>query len=261
MAVGWMMRSLTAGLLALALAAPLPAAAEDGYDLWLRYAPLADDRRQRAAGRFRRVVTTEQSPATTVAVDELRRGLSGLFGEPVAASSSSNGDRDGTVVLGTPESLNDIGLSVEIASDHRDAFAVVSRTLGGDRLTLVAGHSDVAQLYGAFALLRYLAGHGDPDRIDLESAPRIDHRLLNHWDNLDRTVERGYAGQSLWDWTTLPEYRDRRYTDYARANASIGINGTVLNNVNDLNSLSPLTTKFRKTFFTTLLVRIMKSPL
>ena len=56
--------------------------------------------------------------------------------------------------------------------------------------------------------------------------------MLDHWDNLDRSVERGYAGQSIWDWWKLPDYRDPRYTDYARANASIGINGAVLNNVN-----------------------------
>jgi alpha-glucuronidase len=56
--------------------------------------------------------------------------------------------------------------------------------------------------------------------------------VLNHWDNLDGTVERGYAGASIWDWWHLPDWKDPRYTDYARLNASIGINGTVLNNVN-----------------------------
>jgi alpha-glucuronidase len=56
--------------------------------------------------------------------------------------------------------------------------------------------------------------------------------MLDHWDNLDRSVERGYAGQSLWNWQALPGPPDPRYTDYARANASIGINGAVLNNVN-----------------------------
>ena len=57
-------------------------------------------------------------------------------------------------------------------------------------------------------------------------------RILNHWDNMDRTVERGYAGQSLWNWEELPNTLSDRYKEYARANASIGINGTVLNNVN-----------------------------
>jgi len=56
--------------------------------------------------------------------------------------------------------------------------------------------------------------------------------MLSHWDNLDRTVERGYAGFSLWDWHKLPDYTSPQYDDYARAVASIGINGTVLTNVN-----------------------------
>ena len=57
-------------------------------------------------------------------------------------------------------------------------------------------------------------------------------RLLNHWDNLDGSIERGYAGASIWDWQKLPDYLDPRYTDYARACASVGINGSVLNDVN-----------------------------
>jgi len=70
--------------------------------------------------------------------------------------------------------------------------------------------------------------------------PRLQHRILNHWDNLDGTVERGYAGGSLWDWHTLPGYLAPRYTDYARANASLGINGTVITNVNaNATSLTP----------------------
>jgi alpha-glucuronidase len=68
--------------------------------------------------------------------------------------------------------------------------------------------------------------------VDISESPRVQLRMLNHWDNLDRTVERGYAGASLWDWHKLPDYLDPRYTDYARANASLGINATVLTNVN-----------------------------
>ncbi len=64
------------------------------------------------------------------------------------------------------------------------------------------------------------------------SVPRIQHRILGHWDNIDGSIERGYAGQSLWHWDDLPEIIDPRYDDYARACASIGINATCLNNVN-----------------------------
>ena len=57
-------------------------------------------------------------------------------------------------------------------------------------------------------------------------------RILNHWDNLNGTVERGYAGRSIWKWDELPAKLSPRYEAYARANASVGINATVLNNVN-----------------------------
>ena len=69
-------------------------------------------------------------------------------------------------------------------------------------------------------------------RIPREESPAFPLRLLNHWDNLNGSIERGYAGYSLWNWERLPVDIDPRYIDYARANASIGINGTVINNVN-----------------------------
>lgn len=66
----------------------------------------------------------------------------------------------------------------------------------------------------------------------ISECPAYDLRILNHWDNLDGTIERGYAGQSLWEWNNLPSEISPRYEMYARANASVGINGTVINNVN-----------------------------
>jgi alpha-glucuronidase len=87
-------------------------------------------------------------------------------------------------------------------------------------------------LYGVFRFLKLIQTRQPLDALDISDAPKLKVRVLDHWDNLDRHVERGYAGQSIWDWQKLPLYKDPRYTDYARANASIGINGTVLNNVN-----------------------------
>src|SRR5262249_8541774 len=70
------------------------------------------------------------------------------------------------------------------------------------------------------------------DALEVAERPRHALRLLDHWDNLDGTIERGYAAASLWRWPELPGRVDPRVRDYARANASIGINGTVLNSVN-----------------------------
>lgn len=68
--------------------------------------------------------------------------------------------------------------------------------------------------------------------LNISEKPDYQIRILNHWDNLDGTIERGYAGHSLWKWDELPSVVSPRYEAYARANASIGINATVINNVN-----------------------------
>ena len=99
-----------------------------------------------------------------------------------------------------------------------------------EKKLVLSSPSATGLLYGAFHLLR-LQESGLPIRPSTEN-PAYSLRILNHWDNMDRTVERGYAGQSLWNWEELPNTLSDRYKEYARANASIGINGTVLNNVN-----------------------------
>jgi alpha-glucuronidase len=91
---------------------------------------------------------------------------------------------------------------------------------------------DIGLLYGSFYLLRMLQTLQPVFPLSIVQFPKLNLRMLNHWDNLNRYVERGYAGISIWNWHTLPDYIDKRYIDYARANASIGINGTVLTNVN-----------------------------
>jgi alpha-glucuronidase len=110
----------------------------------------------------------------------------------------------------------------------------VIRTMmvNGQRATVIAANRDIGVLYGAFHLLRLVQTNASLAPLSVVSAPRIRLRMLDHWDNLDRTVERGYAGSSLWDWAALPNDVSPRYRDYARANASIGINGAALTNVN-----------------------------
>ena len=106
--------------------------------------------------------------------------------------------------------------------------------------TVIAANSDAGVLYGAFHFLRLVQTRQPLTGLDIVSQPRTQIRVLDHWDNLDRHVERGYAGQSIWDWHKLPGWLDPRYTDYARACASVGINGSVLTNVNaNATSLTP----------------------
>ena len=111
-----------------------------------------------------------------------------------------------------------------------EATLVIDPTMTQDTYAIqgstVIAKNEIGLLYGAYALLRGEQG---------QQKPFYSLRLLNHWDNLDGSIERGYAGRSIfWDLDgDQPKAIDRELIkQYARANASIGINGTVLNNVN-----------------------------
>ncbi|GAA4051779.1 alpha-glucuronidase family glycosyl hydrolase [Hymenobacter glaciei] len=210
-------------MLVLAAAAPL-CRADDGYRLWLKYDQLGDSPQRtqyRAAAQF--IAATGNAEVLKTAAAELQRGLQGLLGQPVPVVASAAGDtRRGIVlaivpaakVFGSPASLEGYRISTQ-----------------GRNLT-VMGRSGAGVLYGVYALLRQLQTSQPIAGLNLSSSPRIQYRLLNHWDNPNGTVERGYAGSSIWKWYELPQRLDPRYTDYARANASIGLNGVAINNVN-----------------------------
>ena len=213
------------GAAAIAAMPIAPAQAEDGYDLWLRYAPLEGEAGERFGRQFPTIYAdAEGSPMLAVAVAELERGLL-RFG----------GTRDPWAVVTGPR-----------ASAARDTSSYAldcNREPGTDdgRFRISAGVGEVVTirspgplgcLYGVFALLRELSLGREPGSIDLDERPAMPLRMLNHWDNPDGHVERGYAGRSIFDWWHLPEHLDRRMIDYARANASIGINAVAVNNVN-----------------------------
>lgn len=224
------MRILIILTLALLAAAPSRASAEDGYDLWLRYRPVEKQWLARYQPFTRSIMVETQSALAKSAEVELQRGLRGLLGHAIPNADSPV---DGTILLGTPQSGSIVTrLGLPLAGLGNEGYLLKSLRLGGSRVTVIAANSDTGLIYGAFELLRRIQTRQPIERLDVRSKPRLSLRMLNHWDNLDRTVERGYAGFSLWDWHKLPDWKDPRYVDYARANASIGINGTVLTNVN-----------------------------
>ena len=210
-------RALIAAVFLLALAGP--AKAEDGYRLWLRYDPLPAEVRQHFAPSVTEIVVQSNGAIARSASSELQHGLSGLLAKPIPVRQSV--DRDGAIVA----ELKKAGLGSE-------GFTIRSTRVSGHRATVITASDERGLLYGAFALLRRVQTEQPIDQLDLRDRPRLALRMLDHWDNLNGSVERGYAGRSLWDWRTLPDWKDPRYTDYARADASIGINGVVLNNVN-----------------------------
>jgi alpha-glucuronidase len=215
---------------------------EDGAELWLRYVKVSQPARlaeYRAA--ITQIVAAESSTTLQAAQSELVRGLSGLLGTTVPLKSAPTGP--GAVVLGTPASspiISGLGLVRALAGVGSEGYVVQATSVGGNATILIAASTDVGVLRGSFAFLRWLQRQQPLTGLALAEKPKIRHRILDHWDNLDGSVERGYAGRSLWRWSELPGTLSPRTTDYARANASIGINGVVLNNVNaDARILTP----------------------
>ncbi|GGH61004.1 xylan alpha-1,2-glucuronidase [Filimonas zeae] len=150
--------------------------------------------------------------------EELTQALSRMLGKPITFVNQPDGA--GLIIRTT--SAN--------ASLGSEGFQLQSNATN-TAITLSA-QTDIGLLYGGFHLLRLMQTRQPLIQLNIHSTPKLALRLLNHWDNLNRYVERGYAGISIFNWHTLPGYIDQRYIDYARANASIGINGTVLTNVN-----------------------------
>ncbi len=222
-----------------------PSRAEDGHQLWLRYPLLEEPWRSEYRASVSQVVAcpTDRSTAAgsegsatlsstlVVARSELVRGLAGLLGaSPPLKSRVTEG---GALLLGTPRSCALIARArLPLRALGREGYVIRSVVVGGRAATVIAANTDVGVLHGVFHFLRLLQTHRPVEHLDISSSPRIELRVLDHWDNLDGSVERGYAGASLWDWKRLPDHLDLRYAEYARACASIGINGTVLNNVN-----------------------------
>lgn len=207
--------------------------AEDGYRLWLRYdkidnATLLSAYRQQVTGLY----FPEAGATLQVAKRELSAGLQGLLDKKFTDQPSIS---NGTLIAGTRSTSGPIKNSFtkkETDALGKEGFLIKTGTVNNKQVIFIAANNEIGVLYGVFHFLRLLQTHQSLKNISVISIPKIQHRVLNHWDNLDRHVERGYAGISIWNWHTLPGYIDKRYVDYARANASIGINGTVLTNVN-----------------------------
>jgi len=210
------------------------AKAEDGYRLWLRYDLVADPGILKSYNKLIKGWIVEgDSPVIQSAKKELDKGLEGLLGHKVQSFTSPGGN--GLVIAGTPSGspvVASLKLNDKLAGLGQEGYLIINTKYRNKKVIVIASNGDAGVLYGVFNFLRLLQTNQPVKSLSITSAPKIKIRLLNHWDNLDRSVERGYAGLSLWNWETLPGKLDERYTDYARANASVGINGTVLTNVN-----------------------------
>jgi len=203
---------------------------QNPYDLWLQYDKIEE---QNVLNSYKNIISNVfldlNSPTGTVIEEEIKKSFKGLLDiEPKFDAKTPNliittlDKLDPSIKQKLPEisKINDEGYLIQHIPEKKNSKIIIS------------AKTEKGLLYGVFNFIKQIQLRNDLSEIAIYDSPKIQKRLLNHWDNLDRSVERGYAGFSIWDWYLLPELIKQEYIDYARANASIGINGTVLTNVN-----------------------------
>jgi alpha-glucuronidase len=225
----------------LVLLAPAATAwAETGYDAWLRYPAIKNEKVREQYADFPVVVTVlDDSEIVRAAQDELIRGIRGMLGHTMRVESGA--PQQSAVILGTFDAVRTALPSIGNLPDLKeDGYWLKTFKAEGETHVLVAAANDRGVLYGTFALLRMIALEQQIDELNAKDTPYAPLRILNHWDNLDGTIERGYAGKSIF-WEDNHVVKDlSRVRDYARLMASIGINGCSLNNVNaDVRVITP----------------------
>ena len=205
--------------------------AENGADGWLRYARLDSRTASRYASLPATLVVLDHSPVSQSAQTELLHGIRGMLGRDLPIADGIT--KEAAIVIGKVEQVRVLDAGFHPPIDLQgDAYALISTEIRGQKTVVITGETDRAILYGGFALLRKIGQGEDFAALNEVQRPSAPIRWVNQWDNLDGSIERGYAGRSIF-------FEDRhvradltRAVEYARLLASIGVNGCDVSNVN-----------------------------
>lgn len=215
-------------------------APEDGLDAWLRYAPLPAEIASRHQ-RYTSIVALSETAASPVytAGKELQYGLNKILGQKIGLSvTAATEGAASEIIVGTVDAFRCAGgkIKEEASTLKEDGFWLSAQSINASEQVLILGQNERGALYGALEFLMLLA-QGQPYPKAHASNPSAPIRWINQWDNLDGTIERGYAGPSIFfkDGAVLDDLT--RVAQYARLMASVRLNGIVVNNVNSHRNL------------------------
>lgn len=205
-----------------------------GYFCWLEYRKLEDlslldTYKKWGSG----IVKADDTPMVHCAAKELCRGIKEMLGIRPVVSASIN--KTSYIIIGTlgkHEAIDSVVNTEEQQSIQDDGFLIKNINTSNESYIIVTGKTDKGILYGAFSLLRLFRTQTDMKDILKIENPYFQLRTVNHWDNMDGSIERGYAGKSIFFKNNKITKDTGRIRDYARLLCSVGINGVVINNVN-----------------------------
>ena len=222
----------TSFIFILILFTTLTAHSESGYKMWLRYAPIQNKQVKKEYIKYcGNISAAGENEILSSAINELQTGISEMLG--ISAETTMNASEG--IFLGTLKKLPaqfNINPN-KIKELTSDGYIIKTNT----KRIIITSKTEAGVLYGVFHLLRLMQMNQPLSNLEIVESPKVKLRLLNQWDNPGNvpegrpSVERGYAGGTIYKWSELPKI-NQRYIDFARYLASVGINGTVINNVN-----------------------------
>ncbi|MDF2987574.1 MAG: hypothetical protein K0R50_3084 [Eubacterium sp.] len=203
------------------------------YKCWLKYYKLSN---KKLLADYKHllseILVVEQSHVILNAVKELERGINGILGiKPVISEIPT---KEAYLILGTFDGVKGLAplSEEEKQSIGEEGFLIKPVTENSGKKLLVTGRTHKGLLYGVFCLLRLMQTETKIDAFPISENPVNQLRMINHWDNIDGSIERGYAGKSIFYRNNKMPRNLARITDYARMLASVGINAIAVNNVN-----------------------------
>jgi alpha-glucuronidase len=218
-------------LLLCAVICPVAASAETGADAWLRYAPLDREGMTKAQTLPATAALLGESSVLISAQNEMIRGVRGMTGRTLRAERGV--PTENAIVIGTVAELQKVVPTLKPAIELRDdSFWITTVQIRGHKCIVITAANDRGVLYGVFAFLSKMAQDQNVENLNEVQQPSARIRWVNQWDNLDGTIERGYAGRSIFFDDGKVRGDLTRAGQYARLLASVGINGCTVNNVN-----------------------------
>lgn len=231
---------------ALLFAAAVNARAEDGSAAWLRYAPISDPTMYKRLPS--RIVVLGNSPSEVAAAQELQHGLSSMLRREFTIAKGDHDFASSTrsvIVIAPATGTPDFRLVTSSGHFAKEGYTIAFTAEQTRTVLMLIGGSPSAELYAVFHLLEEVGTQQAIPKAFV-SAPSAPIRWTDEWDNLNGTIERGYAGRSIFFENGHVRQDLTRAGQYARLLASIGINGCNVNNVNA--DLDLLTTEHLKEF-------------
>jgi alpha-glucuronidase len=206
---------------------------QSGYECWLGFHDIKKDIIGEFDPYFNNTVFTDDTPVSKTAFTELAESVFRMSSIEIKNKSEPASGK--FILLGTVgnNKLIDDNISEKEKSFlQTDGFIIKHITSGNKEFILISSLTDRGLLYGVFAFLRKVVTGKKPRELNMCENPSSPLRMINNWDNMNGSIERGYAGRSFYFDNNEFTEDFGRIKDYARMLASVGINGVVINNVN-----------------------------